>query len=315
MKRSITIVSIGDIEAIEAGIGRAGRMLAKGFPLDTGVPGVEMEFAWTHYFVGYGTPRHKHTFDQFRFALEGRREIEGGVLEPGDCGFYPEGVLYGPQLQTDESSGLGLQFMGPSGGPYLTHVDLQAARDRLKAEGGTFSGGVYTRVLPDGRKINKDSHAACYEAITGHKPEFPKGRFDAPVIMRANATRWIADRLLAGVAHKHFGSFGEHRSGIGMRRLAPGACLPAHVQEDAEILYMTAGSIDYDGKRWLGGTSKDVGTYLFIQHGAEVNDITTETGATFLVISLPMLADIEAERVAGLAADRREATIAAVAAK
>jgi hypothetical protein len=100
-----------------------------------------------------------------------------------------------------------------------------------------------------------------------------------------------------------------------MRRLAPGARIAAHRQEDAEILYLTEGSIDYGGKRWLGGTTRDVGTYLFVRHGAEVNDIATATGATFLVISLPMLADIEAERAAGLAADRREATIAAVAAK
>jgi hypothetical protein len=298
MTRTVTICSIGDIPAIEAGIGRAGRMLAKGFPLDTGVEGVGMEFAWTHYFVGYGTPRHRHTFDQFRYALEGPREIEGGVLQPGDCGFYPEGVLYGPQMQTRESSGLGLQFMGPSGGPYLTHEDLHHARDLLKAEGGSFAGGVYTKVMPDGRKINMDSHAACYERLTGRKPEFPKGRFDSPIIMREAATRWIPDRRLPGVAHKHFGSFGEHRSGIALRRLAPGACIPAHLQEDAEILYLVDGSIHYDGRLWQGGRSKDMGTYMFVQHGAEMGDITTDTGGAFFVITLPMLADIAAERAA-----------------
>ncbi len=298
MSRTVTIVSIADIPTVEAGIGRAGRMLAKGFPLDTGIPGVGMEFAWTYYFEGYGTPRHKHTFDQFRYALEGPRQIEDGVLAEGDAGFYPEGVLYGPQLQTEPSSGLGLQFQGPAGIPYLTHEALQNARTKLSAEGGTFSGGVYTRVLPDGRKINKDSHAACFEAITGRKIEFPEGRFDAPIIMRTEAARWVIDRHLPGVEHKHLGSFGEHRSGVGLMRLAPGAKIPAHRQEDAEILYLTEGSIEYDGKKWLGGRTKDVGTYMFIQNGADVKDITTETGGTFFVISLPMLADIEAERAA-----------------
>jgi hypothetical protein len=38
MNRSVTIIAIGDVPTVEAGIGRAGRMLAKGFPLDTGVP-------------------------------------------------------------------------------------------------------------------------------------------------------------------------------------------------------------------------------------------------------------------------------------
>ena len=218
------------------------------------------------------------------------------MLQPGDCGFYPEGVHYGPQLQTQESSGLGLQFMGPAGVPYLTHEDLRNARDKLKAEGGIFADGVYTKIMPDGRKINKDGHAACFEYITGEKIKFPKGRFDAPIIMRANATRWVVDRKLPGVEHKHFGSFGEHRSGIGMRRLAPGAKIPAHQAEDAEILYMIEGSMSYGGKTWQGGKTQDVGTYMFVQHGAEVKDMTTETGGTFFVITLPMLADIEATR-------------------
>lgn len=296
MARTVTICSIGDVRLHEGGIGRAGRMQAKGFPLDTGIEGVGMEFAWTHYFPGYSTPRHKHTFDQFRFALEGPREIEDGVLQPGDAGFYPEGVSYGPQLQTQESSGLGLQFMGPNGGPYLTHADLQAAERKLKAEGGIFEGGVYTQVLPNGRKVNKDGHAACYEAIAGHPPRFPKGRFDSSVIMRQNAYRWVPDRKLPGVEHQFMGQFGEHRSGIGMRRFAPGTVVPAHVQEDAEILYLLDGSIEYEGKTWLGGRSREVGTYLFIQNGAPMSELSSKTGGTFLVIALPMLADIEAER-------------------
>jgi quercetin dioxygenase-like cupin family protein len=295
-QKTVTICAAADIRAVEAGIGRAGRMLARGFPLETGVPGVGMEFSWTHYFVGYGTPRHTHTFDQFRYALEGPREIQGGVLQPGDAGFYPEGVHYGPQLQSQESSGLGLQFQGPAGIPYLTHEDLRNARDKLKAEGGSFEGGVYTKIMPDGRKINKDGHAACFEYLTGKKIEFPKARFDSPIIMRSGATRWVHDRKLGGVEHKHFGSFGEHRSGIGLHRLAPGARIPAHVHDDAEILYMVAGAMSYDGRKWQGGTTQDVGTYMFIQNGAEVKDMTTDTGATFFYIALPMLADIERER-------------------
>jgi quercetin dioxygenase-like cupin family protein len=314
MTRTVTIVGIADVPTVEAGIGRAGRMLAKGFPLDTGVPGVGMEFSWTYYFEGYGTPRHKHTFDQFRYALEGPRQIQDGVLAEGDAGFYPEGVHYGPQLQTQPSSGLGLQFQGPAGIPYLTHEALQKARERLQAEGGTFSGGVYTKILPDGRKINMDSHAACFEAITGTKIAFPEARFQSSIIMRTGAVRWVMDRRLPGVEHKHLGAFGEHRSGLRISRLAPGATIPAHRQEDAEILYLTEGSIDYDGKTWAGGRSKDVGTYMFIQHGAEVKDIATATGGTFFVISLPMLADIEAERAAAARAGRSGAAVETVGA-
>jgi hypothetical protein len=232
----------------QAGIGRAGAMTVKPFPLETGVPGVDMEFAWTSYAAGYGTPRHKHTFDQFRFALEGNREIKDGYLKTGECGFYPEGVSYGPQLQTAPSTGLGLQFQGAAGLPYLRHLDLRRAQKELEAEGGVFEGGVYRRTLPDGTKITKDSHAACAEHLMGHKTEFPKPRFEAPIVMHTENAQWTPDRKLAGVEHKHLGAFGVRRSGARFTRLQAGAVIPACMEEDAEIRYLIDGSITYDGK-------------------------------------------------------------------
>jgi quercetin dioxygenase-like cupin family protein len=293
MKPTVTIMSIAEIELVQAGIGREGSMAVKQFPLDSGVPGIQLEFSWNSYDKGYGTPRHKHTFDQYRFAFDGKRMIKDGFLEPGECGFYPEGVYYGPQMQEEPTVGLGLQFQGMSGLPYLTHVDLRNARKALAAEGGTFKDGIYTKILPDGRKINQDSHAACVEYLTGKKIEFPVGRFEKPVVMRPQGHPWISDRKLDGVEHKRLGTFGG--SGIRLTRMAPGAKLPAHTADDAEIRYLIDGSITYDGKIWAGGKTKDVGTYMFIQAGADVGEIVSPNGGTFFVIELPMLADIEAQ--------------------
>jgi hypothetical protein len=292
MKPTVTIMSIAEVQLVEAGIGREGRMQVKQFPLDSGVPGVQLEFSWNSYDTGYGTPRHRHTFDQYRYALEGRRMIEDGFLEPGECGFYPEGVYYGPQMQEEPTIGLGLQFQGLSGLPYLTHEQLRNATKALKAEGGTFKDGIYTKILPDGRKINRDSHAACVEYLTGQKIDFPEGRFEKPIVMRPQGHPWIGDRTLAGVAHKRLGTFGG--SGVRLMRLDPGAEIPARIEADAEIRYLIDGSIDYDGKSWLGGKTKDQGTYMFVQAGAAVNAITSRGGATFFIIELPMLADIAA---------------------
>lgn len=297
-------MSIADVQLIEAGIGREGRMQVKQFPLETGVPGCGMEFSWNMYDVGYGTPRHKHTFDQFRFALDGPREIVDGFLEPGDVGFYPEGISYGPQKQTKPSTGLGLQFEGASGIPYMTHDALRDARKKLEAEGGSFLNGVYTRIFPDGRKINKDGHAACYEFLTGKPIEFPKPKFATPVVVRSEPCRWVADRQYTGVEHKYHGSFGDRRSGSRLMRLAPGASIPAHVHEDAEILYLIEGSIVYDDNTWLGGKTADEGTYLWIPNGADVKEIGSATGCVFFIISLPMLAEIEAEIKQGLRCDK-----------
>ena len=307
MKPSVTIMSIADIELFQTGIGREGRMAVKQFPLETGVPGVDMEFSWNAYEKGYGTPRHKHTFDQFRFALEGDREIKDGYLKPGDFGFYPEGVPYGPQLQTEPSTGLGLQFQGAAGIPYLRHDDLNRAATALKAEGGSFAGGIYTRVLPDGKKITKDGHAACFEYLTGKRIEFPEPRFAAPIVMHSAAAQWTPDRKLPGIEHKHLGSFGVRRSGGRFTRLKAGATLPAHVQEDAEIRYLIDGTITYGGKTWEGGQTAERGTYMWIQAGADVGEIGSAGGGTFFVIELPMLADIAAEQArAAELAERRE---------
>jgi hypothetical protein len=290
MKPSVTILSIADVELVQAGIGREGSMAVKPLPLDSGVPGVQLEFSWNSYDTGYGTPRHRHTFDQYRFGLSGKRMIQDGFLEEGECGFYPEGVYYGPQMQEEPTVGLGLQFQGLSGLPYLTHVDLRNATKALKAEGGTFKDGIYTKILPDGRKINKDSHAACVEYLTGKKVDFPQGRFEKPIVMKPQGHPWIADRKFDGVEHKRLGTFGG--SGSRLMRLAPGAKIPAHQLEDAEIRYLIDGSITYDGKIWAGGKTKDLGTYMFIQAGAELSEMTSPAGGTFFIIELPMLADI-----------------------
>lgn len=307
MKPTVTIMSIADVPLhVPTGLGREGSSASKPFPLDSGVPGVRLEFTWRRYDKGYGTPRHKHIFDQYRYNLSGRRMIKDGFLEAGEVAFYPEGVYYGPQLQEEECTGLGLQFQGLTGIPYLTHKELGDARKALSAEGGTFKGGIYTKVLPDGRRINKDSHAACTEYVSGKKVEFPEGRFDKPIVMKPQGHPWIGDRKLDGVEHKRLGVFGG--SGIRLMRLAPGAKIPARREEDAEIRYLTEGSIEYGGKTWQGGKTTEVGTYMFVQAGAEVGEITTKTGGEFYVIELPMLADIAAQqaRAAAKAPAQRE---------
>lgn len=205
---SVTVMSISEVELVEGGVGRQGRIRVKQFPFDSGVPGIELEFSWNSYDNGYSTPRHRHTFDQYRYALTGKRMIEDGYLEPGECGFYPEGVYYGPQVQKEPTIGLGLQFQGLTGLPYLTHADLNAAYKALKTEGGTFDGGVYTKIMPDGRMVNKDAHAACVEFLTGQKIEFPEARFEKPIVMRPQGHPWIGDRIHQGVQHKRLGQFG-----------------------------------------------------------------------------------------------------------
>ncbi len=162
--------------------------------------------------------------------------------------------------------------------------------------GGSFAKGVYTTIKPDGTKVNVDSHAACFESITGQKIQYPKARYDRPVVMKPQFCQWVADRQYAGMEHKHLGTFSEYRSSVRLTRLLPGARIPAQLCADAEVCYLVEGSIRYGGKDWQGGKTRDEGTYMYIPHGSEVEEMSSDTGGMFFVISLPMLADIEAER-------------------
>ena len=291
---SAKVMSVSEVELIEGNVGREGRIRVKQFPFDSGVSGINLEFSWNSYDTGYSTPRHRHTFDQYRYALIGRRMIKDGYLEPGECAFYPEGVYYGPQFQEEPTVGLGLQFQGLTGLPYLTHADLNAAYKALKAEGGSFEEGIYTKIMPDGRKVNKDSHAACVEYLTGQKIEFPEGRFDKPIVMKPQGHPWIGDRVYKGVEHKRLGQFGG--SGVRLTRLLPGAAIQARREVDAEIRYLIEGTMIYHSKVWVGGKTQEEGTCMFIQSGADVDEIRSENGGTFFIIELPILTDIAADK-------------------
>jgi hypothetical protein len=72
----------------------------------------------------------------------------------------------------------------------------------------------------------------------------------------------------------------------------PGAELPAGTQEDAELLFMVEGAVNY------GGRSLGEGTYMFLPNGAQLKTMRSEKGATFFSIALPLLADLAAAQQA-----------------
>jgi len=295
MARPVIIMSISDIRPMGSGGAREGNATYKQFPLDTGVPGTALEFSWNAYDTGYATPRHKHAFDQFRYALEGDRQIKDGYLKPGDCGFYPEGVPMARNCRKCRAPASACSSKAPRASPTRPMTSFRAARKRLSERGGIFADGVYTQVLPDGRKINKDSHAACWEEAAGQKFRYPPPRFAAPIVMKGEATRWVKDRKLDGVEHKHLGSSASDAPPARLLRLAPGARISAHRSEDAEIFYLIDGSITYDGRRGKGARRPTAALYVHSARRREVKEIGTESGGTFFILSLPLVADIEME--------------------
>jgi len=124
--------------------------------------------------------------------------------------------------------------------------------------------------------------------------------------MRPQGHPWIGDRAHHGVEHKRLGQFGG--SGIRLTRMLPGAVIPARRENDAEIRYLIEGTMIYDGKTWVGGKTQDEGTCMYVQAGVDVGDIRSETGGTFFIIELPIMADILADKAPHFRVERQPRT-------
>ena len=290
MNTEITIVDSADLPLEGVQRGRVNTIRRKRLPLDTGVPGVTCEFSLSVVPEGYFTPRHRHNFDQIRYTLTGVQSTGYGDLGPGEIGYFPEGAFYGPQAQEGECTTLVLQFQGASGEHLLSNEEMNATYQKMMAAGAVFQDGIYRGTTPSGGKKNKDSYVAIWEEHEGRKLAFPKARYRAPVMMQPQFYSWLPDRERPGVETKHLGTFNEMRTGIGFFRLLPGAKLSAAKQKDAEIRYLVEGVCGYRGK------SYGEGTYLYLPPSVAAEEFTSENGATFFFISLPLIAEFAARK-------------------
>jgi len=291
----VTICDTNEMPFEEVRRGRVHTIRRKRLPLDSGLPGVTMEYSLSVVPDGYFTPRHRHNFDQIRYTLSGIQSTGLGDLAAGEVGYFPEGSYYGPQKQEGECECLVLQFQGASGEHLLSNEEMNATYDKLIKAGGKFENGVYKGFKPDGSPKNRDSYEAIWEAHEGRELAFPPPRYRDPVMMLAKNYRFWPDRKRPGIAAKHLGTFSEARTGIGFLRLAPGAVIAAVEQEDAELRYCTAGSFSYDGRTWGRGA------YMFVPNGARTQELRAAEATEFFVITLPMLADLAALSRAGVA--------------
>ena len=285
---NVVICDTNEMPFEEVRRGRVHTIRRKRLPLDSGLPGVTMEYSLSVVPDGYFTPRHRHNFDQIRYTLTGIQSTGLGDLAAGEVGYFPEGSYYGPQKQEGECECLVLQFQGASGEHLLSNEEMNATYDKLIKAGGKFENGVYKGFKPDGSPKNRDSYEAIWETHEGRELEFPPPRYREPVMMLAKNYRFWPDRKRPGIAAKHLGTFSEARTGISFLRLAPGDRGAGATQEDAELRYCTAGSFGYGGRTWGRGA------YMFVPNGARTQDLHAAEATEFFVITLPMLADLAA---------------------
>jgi quercetin dioxygenase-like cupin family protein len=263
---------------------RVGTVEQRRFPIETGVPGLNLSFSHDTVADGFFSPLHRHCWDQVRFVLDGALNIGQTDLEPGDCGYFPEAVPYGPQRQAGAASVLVLQFTGASGLYYPTPGELSAAREKLRAAGGTFEGGRYRGRGPDGEAVEQDGYEALWEAQTGCKLVYAQPRYAGVVVMRSGSFEWLADQRHPGIDVKPLGCFSEQQTAVTLIRIAPGAHVDGKKLAAPQLRYVLTGTVS------LGEALYPPGSCFWIPAGTAAHALGSLTGAELFAVSLPRYA-------------------------
>jgi hypothetical protein len=234
----------------------------------------------------FSTERHRHNFDQFRFAIRGDMNVGQGIkLREGQLGYFTEGAPYGPQddpldeAAPGERLHLTLQFGGATGHGYLGPDRLRACRDELRKH-GEFVDVLYHR--HDGKTLG--GLDAVWQHAFRRKLEYPKPRYSEPIIIDPNSFRWKPGRDAAGVQRKHLGTFTEREIWAEIVRLRPGARWTPAGGDARQLLFVLSGSGTAGSARLTPHSSVQVDPGERIEIGS---DDTME----LLIFGLPPIAE------------------------
>jgi hypothetical protein len=263
---------------------RVGIVEQRRFPIETGMLGLNLSFSHDTVGDGFFSPRHRHCWDQIRFVVDGSLNIGETDLTPGECGYFPEAVPYGPQRQAGQATVLVLQFTGAGGLYYPTPAELEVARDKLRAAGGTFERGRYKGRGLGGQDAEQDGYEALWEAHTGCKLVYAQPRYGNVVVMRSESYEWLADARHPGIDVKRLGCFTEHQTSVSLIRIAPGAHLAEKKLAAPQIRYVLSGTVTAAEKEYPPGSC------LWMPAAVPAPPLGSLTGAELYAVGLPRYA-------------------------
>jgi hypothetical protein len=243
-----------------------------------------------NYFVSMGrsdadfdSPRHRHNFDQFRIQLDGTFDFaRDGKMVPGSVAYFPEGTFYGPQTSEGIATNLVVQFGSSGGGGFLSRAEVNQGMEELK-QFGTFEAGIFRRNPGVSGKSNLDAVQAIWEYLHGRPMEYPKPRYDKPVIMDPESFSWVPLNGKPGLSEKFMGVFSERKASLALYKLEPGATMEC----EGRAIYF-----GYRGTATAEGEHIRVHTTLIL----EWNERTAIVGgedAEIMRIGLPDLRDMQ----------------------
>ena len=229
---------------------------------------------------GWGTPRHRHNFDQIRYVLKGKYPVSPHkAMAEGSVAYFPESVHYGPQDRPDGLEMMVIQFGGASGAGFLSTPQREAANARLNAK-GTFKDGIFTWIDDKGQKHNMDGSAACFEEAMNTKLTFAPARYDDVVVMEPSAADWIPTAT-PGVFTKLLGTFTERNTRISLIKIDAGATMNTGTRSQVEVLFMGTGKITVHGKNYGNQTAIEL-----LPTDTPV-DIKADAESVFFAVTLP----------------------------
>lgn len=161
----------------------------------------------------YDAPRHNHNFDQVRILLEGDFDFGPQVQSAGMIGYFPAGTFY-TQSARGRSVTLLLQIGAACRQGYLDYDQVRQAAAELAQE-GEFRDGMYHCEDETGAAQVLDGYEAVFRRGAGYPADIPHPRYEAPVLMNAEAVDALPDAN--GGRTRFFGTFNEYGLTISQR--------------------------------------------------------------------------------------------------
>lgn len=229
---------------IRAGAGLKIKHLLKG---QSGTPENYL-FNMSHSAGDYGSPRHRHNFDQIRFVLDGNMRISPNqIVREGQIGYFPEGTTYGPYHdEGKERTIMIVQFGGASGYGYMDADQAVKAKRSLLAE-GSFDDGFFNRTSGKGSR-KTDAYRAVWERCFGRRMELPKPRYEKPVIVDPKNFGWQTTGR-RGVRRKSLGIFTERQTRLEMIQIEAGCQWTSPSERSVSLFFVLEGTGAANGQK------------------------------------------------------------------
>ena len=239
-------------------------------PLLQGNPIAKDNYEMAYESFGPGdsfSPRHRHNFEQFRWAFDEPLNYSPKLdVPPGHLGYFPEGAYYGPQTILSGSHMLIVQFAGPNGYGYMSWEALARGASELQQK-GEFVKGIYTYTNAEGKKVNQDAYEAVWEHVNGRKLEYPPARYREPVVIKPEAFPWMPVKgAAAGIMSRNFGVFNERGTSAYQVMIPAGASYRHAAVPNVNLFFFLSGRGTIAGEAY----SPKSGVDLLVNESVEV---------------------------------------------